>query len=401
MVLKKRSYKKMIKLMKSTFYNEQETKNKLCEFIFNSDILSMNKVCKNFETKFSQFQGRRYSVLFNSGSSANLALIQALINKGDLKKGDKVSFSALTWATNVMPLIQLNLSPVPIDISIKNLNITSKELLEKIEDEDDIKALFLTNLLGFCGDIDRISSICKEKNILLIEDNCESFGSEYNHKKLGNFGDASTFSFFVGHHISTIEGGMVCTDNKELYKHLLMVRAHGWARDLDKEDSEKLRKEFNILEFHNRYTFYNLGYNLRPTEITGFLGLNQLEFANEIIKKREENFKNFKEIADKNEDIERLDINNQNVISNFAYPLIFKDENILQKYIKKFSEAGIEIRPIVGGSIISQPFFKDYFINRSKNNLKNAEKAHNLGFYFPNNPELTEEEIEIIKGVLK
>ena len=241
----------MIRLIKSTFYKEKETKDKLCEFIINSPVFSMGKKCLEFELEFSKYQGINHSVFINSGSSANLVLIQSLLNIGILKKNDPIGFSALTWATNTMPLLQLNLNPIPIDVSLENLNINSKNLLD-ILDQTELKALFITNLLGFCGDLDKIKEICEEKGIILLEDNCESLGSELNNKKLGNFGLASTFSFFVGHHMSTIEGGMVCTNNEELYNSLLMVRAHGWSRNLNKEKQEELKKQHSIDNFYNR-----------------------------------------------------------------------------------------------------------------------------------------------------
>ena len=389
----------MIKLMKSTFYKEEEIKKELCEFIKNSDKLSMGQKCREFEDSFSKYQGRKYTVLFNSGSSANLAVIQALINLKLLNKGDKVGFSALTWSTNVSPLIQLGLDPVPIDVSTKNLNVNSENLLEVIR-TTPIKALFLTNALGFCGDIDKIKQICEENNIILLEDNCESLGSEFNHVKLGNFGLASTFSSFVGHHISTIEGGMVCTDEKEIYDMLLMVRAHGWDRNLDSEKAEELASKYNIDEFFKRYTFYTLGYNLRPTEITGFIGLKQLEYVNEINRKRNENFKKFNSIAFSNSEISHLDLSHMSFISNFAYPLIFASKDNLEKYKKTFGFS-VEIRPIIGGSIIEQPFFKNYIREKGVNyNCPNARKLNESGFYFPNNPELTEEEINLFCSLL-
>jgi len=190
----------------------------------------MNKECKKFENNFSKFQKRKYSVFVASGSSANLLLIQSLLNIGELKKGDSVGVSALTWSTNIMPLIQLGLNPVLIDCEIDTVNVS----LRKIRGEN-IDALFLTNALGFCSDIDEIKKYCEKNKILLIEDNCESLGSEYKGKMFGNFGKASTFSFFVGHHLSTIEGGMVCTDDEELYNNLLIARIHGWSRNLSKE----------------------------------------------------------------------------------------------------------------------------------------------------------------------
>ncbi len=376
----------MIPLTKNTFYKEQEIKKMLCDFIMNSQKLSMGTKCKEFEEKFSKYQGRRYSVLYNSGSSANLALIQSLLNLGILKKGDNIGFSALTWATNVMALFELGLNPIPIDISLENLNVNSKNLLDIRE---DLKVLFITNLLGFTGDIDKIEKICKEKGIILLEDNCESLGSELRGKKLGNFGLGSTFSFFVGHHLSTIEGGMVCTDNKELYEMLSMVRAHGWNRNLNEEKKIELRKKYNIENsFYDAFTFYILGYNLRPTEITGFLGCEQMKYLVEICNKRNKNFLKYKEAASKNPDFHRLNLSHMNFVSNFAYPLIFKDKETMKKYTQRFSE--VEIRPIES-YIPQQPFFKN-----KEYNCPNAKKIFELGFFFPNNPDLTKEDIEVI-----
>lgn len=391
----------MIKLVKSTFYNEAETKKKLCDFILNSEKLSMGQKCLEFETQFAKYQGRRYAVMFNSGSSANLALVQVLLNLGMLNKKSMVGFSGLTWATNVMPLIQLGLEPVPIDVSLKNLNVCSDNLLHVLE-KVQLDALFITNLLGFCGDLDKISEICREKGIVLIEDNCESLGSALNDVKLGNFGLASTVSFYVGHHMSTIEGGMICTDDKNLYDMLLMTRAHGWDRNLSHSKQKKLMKENNIDDFHAKYTFYTLGYNLRPTEINAFLGIEQLKYIGKIINLRCKHFHKFNEIANQNLDFHKLDASHMSFVSNFAYPLVCKDFNNFEKYKKKFVENDIEIRPIVGGYIVEQPFFKHYE-NIKKINFAcpNAKKANIFGFYFTNRSDLTQDELELIENLLK
>lgn len=383
--------------MDSTFYKENIIKKKLCNFILNSNKLSMGKKCLEFESKFSKYQGRTLSVFYNSGSSANLALIQSLINLGKLKKGDAVGFSAVTWATNVMPLLQLGLKPVPIDISLDNLNVDSNTLLSVLKNED-LKVVFITNLLGFCADIDKISEICDENGILLLEDNCESLGSEFKGTKLGNWGLASTFSFFVGHHMSTIEGGMVSTNDEDLYEMLLMVRAHGWARNLLQKKQEKLMNKYNIDKFHSQYSFYTLGYNLRPMEINGFIGLEQLSFIEEMNQIRETNFERYQDSTKNNEDIQKLDLTHMSFVSNFAYPLIFKSKEELEKYKCKFLEAKVEIRPIVGGSMTEQPFFRDLI---KTTDCLNAKKIHELGFYIPNNPELTNEEIETLCKLLK
>src|ERR1035437_5440891 len=159
----------MIKLIKSTFYNEKDTKKKLVKFINNAEQLSFGKECEKFEEKFAKYQGSTYCVFVNSGSSANLALIQGLLNLGKIKKGDNIGFSALTWSTNVMPLIQLGLNPIPVDVELDTLNVSSDKLLKVIK-QTKIKALFLTNLLGFCDDIGEIRKVCDEKKIILIED---------------------------------------------------------------------------------------------------------------------------------------------------------------------------------------------------------------------------------------
>lgn len=381
-----------IKLIKSTFYNEDETKQRLSDFIKSSAQLSMGEQCRQFEAAFSKLQGCKYTVLYNSGSSANLALIQALVNMGRLKKGHKVAFSAVTWATNVMPLIQLGLEAVPIDISHRTLNVHSAAFRQACDLEKDIKAFFISNILGLCGDIDSIASICKERGIILLEDNCESFGTVYKGKKLGNFGLASTCSSFVGHHLSTIEGGMVCTDDNELAQMLKIVRAHGWDRSLSATEQLEMRRHHAIDSFYDLYTFYDLGYNLRPTEITGFLGLRQVEIADVIVQKRFENFQRFHAAAQLNASLLPVTAGNIDVVSNFAYPVICNDCPNFRKSRERFLDNNVEIRPIVAGNITSQPFFKKYSDRTWR--LPEADLVHNQGFYCPNNPELGESELE-------
>jgi CDP-6-deoxy-D-xylo-4-hexulose-3-dehydrase len=282
----------MIPLMKNAFLNQHATKLALADFILKAEIFSMGKECASFEHKFSVFQKRKNAVLVNSGGSANLALLQALKNLGKLKSGDCVGFSALTWSTNVMPIIQMGFIPVPVDCSVKNMNVGSEQLLKTLEIYN-LKALFLTNVLGFVSDIENLRDICNEKGIILLEDNCESLGTVTTQGNMtGNFGLASTFSFFVAHHMSTIEGGMICTDDEELSEMLKIVRANGWDRNLNAVQQEKWRKKYNIeSEFQAKYSFYDLGFNFRPTEITGFLGSYQLDFLEENILTREKNYK--------------------------------------------------------------------------------------------------------------
>lgn len=386
----------MIKLIKSTFFNETKTKQELTKFILKADKLSIGSECRKFEKRFASYQGKKHCVFVNSGSSANLALIQALLNTGRLKRGDHVGFSALTWSTNVMPLIQLGLIPVPVDIELDTLNVSSRTFTALIK-KRPVKALFLTNLLGFCDDIDVITRLCKKNNIILIEDNCESLGTVYKGKKLGNYGMASTVSFYVGHHMSTVEGGAVVTDDDELATMLQLVRAHGWDRNLTEDKQLFLRLKHNVNStFYSRYTFYDLGYNLRTTEIQGFLGNIQLRYLPRIVRLREKNFRLLaKAIYSRTDLFYPIRFNHIDTISNFAVPVVCRSRKIRDRFVAACN-GKVEIRPIVGGDMTKQPFFHKYFANTGHPQPKNAAVAHEQGLYFGNNPELTKKEIQTI-----
>lgn len=389
----------MIPLMKNAFINEYDTKQALAEFILRAPRLSMDEKCFEFEKAFAAFQSRSDAILFNSGGSANLALLQALKNVGRLKNGDKVGFSALTWSTNTMPIIQMGMEPIAVDCDPKTLNLMSHNLDERLR-STDIQALFITNALGFTGDLDRIKKMCEDRGIILIEDNCESLGTELPAGKAGNFGIAASFSFFVAHHMSTIEGGMVCTDDEELAEMLRIVRANGWDRNLTAEQQFKWRKKFNIKsEFGAKYTFYDMGFNLRPTEITGFIGLYQLKFIEENITKREKNYLQLEAIVHDNPDLILLDHSHIKRISSFAFPVLCRTPELRDKYMYQFSGAGVEIRPMIAGNIQKQPFYSKYV--RTTFDLPGTEFISNCGFYCGNYPELSEMDLEILSSCLK
>lgn len=387
----------MIKLIKSTFYNEKQSKKELTAFIQSSKQLSFGPQCELFERNFAKYQDRKYCVFLNSGSSANLAIIQTLLNLGSIKKGDSIGFSALTWSTNVMPLLQLGLLAIPIDVELDTLNVSSQILTKTIK-KHLIKVLFLTNLLGICDDIETIRDVCKKNNIMLIEDNCESLGTEYKGKKLGNYGFASTFSFYVGHQMSTIEGGAICTDSDKLATMIRIVRAHGWDRNLSLKKQHKIQEHHKInSSFYSRYTFYDLGYNMRPTEINGFLGNQQLQYIDTIVKKRDHNFRVLASALYNNkEKYYPIRYSHIDLISNFAFPLICKSQKIRDDLVAKCQNIA-EIRPIVGGDITKQPFFTKHsgsLIMMSEKS--NAKLIHDQGLYFSNNPDLTIYELKTL-----
>ncbi|MBF05372.1 DegT/DnrJ/EryC1/StrS aminotransferase [bacterium] len=382
--------------MEKSFFKNEETKEALIEFIRNTDRFSMGQQCAEFETAFAKWQGRKYAVFVSSGSMANLVLIQSLLNSGKLQKGDKVGFSAVTWPTNVMPLLQLGLEPVPLDCELDTLNTSSAQLVELLS-HTDLKAFFITNVLGFADDIDTIANICRERGILLIEDNCESIGTKLNDTKLGNFGLASTFSTFIGHHLSTIEGGVVCTDDEDLYHHLLMCRAHGWDRNLPEQYKNDLRSKNDVDDFYSLYTFYELAYNARPTEIQGFLGNHQIQYLDQMIGQRHLNFEELN-AAVINAGAIGINSSHLSLVSNFSIPVVFKESDRFETVRDLFVKNGVEIRPIIAGNILNQPFYKKQDLPLSR--LPNAEIIHGNGFYFANRPDLTNQDKDLLIKIL-
>ncbi len=389
----------MIPLMKNAFIDEQKTKSALAEFILQAPRLSMDAKCLEFEKRFADWQGRKFAVLFNSGGSANLAMLQAMKNLGLLKDNDNVGFSALTWSTNTMPIIQMGMTPVAVDCGPRTLNVMSSDLQERLR-TSKLAAMFITNALGFAGDLGRIKNLCREKGIILIEDSCEALGSELPSGKTGNFGMAASFSFFVAHHMSTIEGGMACTDDAELAEMLRIVRANGWDRNLEPRQQAKWRDKFAVKnEFESKYTFYDLGFNLRPTEITGFLGLRQLEALEGTLIKRESNFKLLDLAARQNDELITVDCAHLSRVANFAFPVLCKTQQVREKYLAKFTAAGVEIRPMIAGNIQRQPFYGKYV--RRMFELPGTDFIHDCGFYCGNYPELTDGDLAVIRDCLK
>jgi CDP-4-dehydro-6-deoxyglucose reductase, E1 len=390
----------MITLVKSTFYREAEVRQRLAEFVLRSDKLSMGAECEGFERAFAAKQERRHCIMVNSGSSANLAVVQALLNLNRIAPGALVGFSALTWSTNVMPLIQLGLRPVPIDVELDTLNVSSRGLLAALE-RAPLQMLFLTDLLGWCDDVDAVRDVCAARGIVLIEDACEALGSVYRGTRLGNFGVAGTFSFYVGHQFSTIEGGAICTDDDELADMLRIVRAHGWDRNLDRMSQTALRLKHRVAStFYSRYTFYDCGFNLRPTEIAGFVGNAGLTYLDEIVARREANYRTLAaRIYTLTDRYVPLRSDHLDRFSNFAVPIVCRSK-VLHESLVAACEGRIEIRPIVGGDMTQQPFYRRHVPGgQGGPGLPNAALVHAQGLYIGNNPDLESSELREILEV--
>jgi CDP-6-deoxy-D-xylo-4-hexulose-3-dehydrase len=236
-------------------------------------------------------------------------------------------------------------------------------------------------------------NLCDKYDVLLLEDVCESMGSKYNNKYLGNFGFASVFSTYFGHHLSTIEGGFINTNNEEFYYALLMMRSHGWDRDLPKSKQEFLRKKYNVNEFEALYSFYMPGLNVRSTDLQAFIGIRAIDKLDNYSLLRNKNFYYYNSLIKDNEI--KFRIRDTDFISNFAYPVVsYNKENI----IKSLISFNIEVRPLIAGNIENKPFW--YNVNKKTSDLKNANLIDRYGFYIPNHQDLTIDEIELISSVI-
>ena len=372
----------MITLVKDTIGNEDI--DSLIDWLKSYPRLTKGPVTLKFENKFSKWLGRKYSVFCNSGSSANLLMLSVLKEKYDFKK---VVVPSVAWSTDLAPVMQLGLQPILCDCNMKDLSVDLNHL-EKIFMEESPDVLLLVSALGLVPDMKKIIELCSKYDVLLLEDVCESLGCEFIDRKLGTFGIMSSFSTFFGHHISTIEGGIVSTDDKELYELLVSLRSHGWARDLSVESRLKLLEEWNVSEFDSLYTFYYSGFNMRSTDLQAYIGLAQIDKLDDWGRKRSINFNLYQELIEN--DYWKPDVDLNNFVSNFAYPIISPHRD---KIIKKLQDNKVEIRPLICGSMGTQPFYVKKY---GRLELPNVSIVDKYGFYVPNNPMLTEEEIEFI-----
>ena len=377
----------MITLVKDTIDNKDI--DRLVDWLKTYPKLTKGPVTLEFENKFSEWLGKKYSVFCNSGSSANLLMLSAL-QQGEYLKNNKVVVPSVSWATDLSPVIQLGLEPLLCDSNMTDLSV-DLEHLERIFQEESPSVLMFVSVLGLVPDMNKIVELCFEYDVILLEDTCESMGCEYKGQKLGTFGKMSSFSTFFGHHISTIEGGIISTDDKDLYELLVSIRSHGWDRDLSEETQVKLQKEWRVSEFNSLYTFYYSGFNMRSTDLQAYIGLTQIDRLDDWGKKREHNY-NLYQDSIKTEWKPKSYVDS--LTSNFAYPVIHSNR---EQIVKKLQENKVEVRPMICGSMGTQPF---YVKNYGELKLPNVSIIDKCGFYVPNHPKLTSDEILFISKII-
>ena len=378
----------MITLVRDTIDNKDV--DRLVDWLKTYPRLSKGPITLEFEEKFSNWLGRKYSVFVNSGSSANLLMLSTL-KQGNYLKNNKIVVPSTAWATDLAPVIQLGLEPILCDSNMEDLS-ADLEHLEKIFQEESPSVLIFVSVLGLVPDMNKIVELCLEYDVILLEDTCEAMGCEYKGKKLGTFGKMSSFSTFFGHHISTIEGGIVSTDDFELYELLLSIRSHGWDRDLSVETQYKLQKEWRVSEFDAMYTFYYSGFNMRSTDLQAYIGLTQIDKLRDWGKRREKNFHLYNELI-KN-DYWKVKSRPDCLESNFAYPIIHPKRD---EIVKTLTANKVEVRPMICGSMGTQPFYVKKY---GELKLPNVSIIDEYGFYVPNNPKLTKEEVSFISGLV-
>lgn len=378
----------MVTLVNDTIDNKDI--DRLIAWLKTYPRLTKGPITLEFENKFSNWSGQKYSVFCNSGSSANLLMLSAL-KQGDYLKNNKVVVPSTAWSTDLAPVIQLGLEPILCDSNLQDLSVDLKHL-ENLFLLHKPSAFILVSVLGLVPDMEKIVELCAKYNVILLEDTCEGMGCEYKGQKLGTFGRMSSFSTFFGHHISTIEGGIISTDDFTLYELLLSIRSHGWARDLSQETQTKLQKEWNVSKFDALYTFYYSGFNVRSTDLQAYIGLSQIDKLDDWGKNREQNYTLYNELI-KNDYWKPKD-NKNSFTSNFAYPVLHPHRNHI---VKKLQENQIEVRPMICGSMGTQPFYVKKYGSLKLPNVSIIDK---YGFYIPNHPTLTTEEIEFISSII-
>ena len=377
-----------ISLVKDTIDNQDI--DRLVEWLKGYPRLTKGPVTLELEDKYSNWLGRKYSVFCNSGSSANLLMLSTLL-QGKYLKNNKIVVPSVAWATDLAPVMQLGLKPILCDSNKRDLSADLLHL-EKIFREESPSALMFVSVLGLVPDMERVVNLCDKYDVILLEDTCESMGSKYRDRKLGTFGKMSSFSTFFGHHISTIEGGFVSTDDKDLYDILVSIRAHGWDRDLDTEKQIELQQDWDVSTFNSLYTFYYQGFNVRATDLQAYIGLTQIDKLDGWGVRREYNYLTYQELIKNNYWKPNSELND--FTSNFAYPVIHPNRD---RIVEQLERAGVEVRPMICGSMGTQPFYvKEY----GRLELPNVTDIDQYGFYVPNNPHIRDEEIVYISNII-
>lgn len=369
--------------------------------VIDSDMFTMGKEVAQYEKDFAAFFGSKYALMVSSGSTANLLMIASLFfTKNEslkLKRGDEIIVPAVSWSTTYFPLQQYGLKVKFVDIDLNTLNMDLDKLEAAIT--ENTRAILSVNLLGNPNDFNRMQEIIAGRDIFILEDNCESMGATIDGKQAGTFGVMGTYSSFFSHHIATMEGGCVVTDDEELYHILLCIRAHGWTRNLPKFN--KVTGEKSDDHFEESFKFVLPGYNVRPLEMSGALGIEQLKKLPNFIETRRKNAKLFQSLF---ENHPYLQIQRETGKSSwFGFSLMIKPgaPYSRKELVKLLTQNGIECRPIVTGNFLKNKEVLVHFDHEVSGSLEAAEYLDEYGLFVGNHQNEIEKEIELLAKLLK
>jgi CDP-6-deoxy-D-xylo-4-hexulose-3-dehydrase len=364
---------------------------RLIEWLKKYPRLTKGELTVEFEKKWAEYIGTKYSVFVNSGSSANLLMVYTLKEMGKLK--GKVIVPSVGWITTISPLLQFGIEPVMVDADKKTFGI-DLEQTEFLLKTEDISAIIFVQVLGVPHYKEELLRLSQKYNVPLLEDGCAALGSSYEDGTMvGRVGDMSTFSFYFGHQFSTIEGGMINTDDEDLYHMLLMLRSHGWGKDLPKDLYKQKMNDNNVDSFHEPFTFLVPGFNLRSTDLQSYLGLMQVEKADWISEMRTENHIEYAKQLDGH--FEFQDWGDDNPCS-ISFGALAESKEHRKEVVNRLVENGIETRIFSAGNLGLHPFWVNRF---GEFHGEVADKIHSRGFFLPNYPELEIKDIDFISGV--
>lgn len=368
--------------------------DQLIDWLKNYPRLTQGPLTPKFEEKWSNWVGQKHSTLCNSGSSANLMMYYALLLSGRLKN-KKIIVPSVGWVTTIAPAIQLGFEPIMCEADKETFGLDLNHL-EKLLEEHDPGSVIMVQVLGVPHYVEKILALKKKHNFFFLEDACAAMGSTYKGQKVGSFGDMSSFSFYFGHQISTIEGGAVSTNDDQLSDLLSMIRSHGWDKDLSLEKKKELNQKYNVDNFHAPFVFYVPGFNLRSTDLNAFLGIGQIEKMDWLVKRRDENHSLYAELLGGKLYIQKWNPN-ESLICSIHFGALAKDTEERKKIVKALEENGIETRIFSAGNLGLHPF---WFERYGEFHAPMADRIHHTGFFLPNNPSLKKEDVEFISQVV-
>lgn len=367
--------------------------DRLVEWLKAYPHLTKGPLTREFEAQWSRWLGRRYSVFVNSGSSANLLMYYALLSSKCLKNR-KVIVPSVGWVTTIAPAMQFGFEPLMCEADPDTFGLDLNHL-ENLLKKHKPGLVAMVQVLGIPHKMEGLATLKKKYGFLMLEDACAAIGAVYRGKKVGAFGDMASFSFYFGHQMSTIEGGMVSTDDKELFNLLVMLRSHGWSKDLDKKNHTALIKKHKVDDFHSPFVFYQPGFNLRSTDLNAFIGLGQLAKLDAMTERRRENHGLYRERLGKRFYVQRPETGC--TVASISFGLLAATSTERRRIVQALADNAIETRIFSAGNLGQHPFWQERY---GKGSFPMADRIHHTGLFLPNNPSLKNTDIEFIAGVV-